>query len=270
MTVGIDIGGTTTKIVGIMPSGDIAYTTVKASDPVASAAGAIGKFLSVAGKKMGDIRRLAVTGVGSSFIEGDILGITAEHVEEFMAIGLGGLHLSGASRALVVSVGTGTAIVHAEGRKARHVGGSGVGGGTILGLGKALAGITDFDSLAQAASLGHVETVDLTIGDIASSAVGNLPRHATASNFGKMADRPGVEDCSAGIVNMVFQTVGMLAIFAARAESDPAIVIVGNTMQIPMARQVLDELYPLYGVKFIVPELAQYATAIGAALFITE
>jgi len=268
MIVGIDIGGTTTKIVSTDENERIIYTMVKANDPVASAAGAIGKYLSVADKRMSDITRLAVTGVGASFIKDDVLGIKAEHVEEFQAIGLGGLYLSGAKRALVVSVGTGTAIVHAEGRKARHLGGSGVGGGTILGLGKALVGITDFDSLSQAASRGNVENVDLMVQDISSRAVGTLPQNATASNFGKMSDRPSAEDYAAGIVNMVFQTVGMLAILAARAEKDSTIVVVGNTMQIPMAREVLDKLYPIHGVNFIVPELAQYATALGAALFL--
>lgn len=268
MIVGIDIGGTTTKIVSTDEKEKITYTMVKANDPVASAAGAIGKYLSVTGKKMGDITRLAVTGVGSTFINDEVLGIKVEHVEEFQAIGLGGLYLSGARRALVVSVGTGTAIVHAEGRQARHLGGSGVGGGTILGLGKALAGITDFNTLAEAASRGNVEAVDLTVQDISSRAVGTLPQNATASNFGKMSDRPSAEDYAAGIVNMVFQTVGMLAILAARAENDSTIVVIGNTMQIPMAHDVLDKLYPIYGVRFIVPELAQYATALGAALFL--
>lgn len=270
MTVGIDIGGTTTKIVGLSSTGEFVKTTVKASDPVASAAGAIGKFLQVAGKRIGDIRRLAVTGVGSSFLDADILGIEAVRVDEFHAIGLGGLRLSGADRALVVSVGTGTALVHAAGREARHVGGSGIGGGTVLGLGKALAGITDFDTLAEVAGRGLIENVDLTIGDISARAVGNLPSNATASNFGKMADRPSAEDMAAGIVNLVFQTVGVLAMLAARAEGDSSIVVVGNTMRIPMARTVLDSLYPVYGVRFLVPEHAEHATALGAALFLMD
>jgi type II pantothenate kinase len=270
MIVGIDIGGTTTKIVGRSDSGEWIKTTVKASDPVASAAGAIGKFLSVAGKRITDIEKLAVTGVGSSFLDSDILGIEAVQVDEFHAIGLGGLHLSGTDRALVVSVGTGTALVHAFGREARHVGGSGVGGGTVLGLGKALAGITDFDTLAEVAGRGRVENVDLTIGDIAKLAVGNLPSAATASNFGRMADRPSPEDFAAGIVNLVFQTVGVLAIFAARAEKDDTIVVVGNTMRIPMAKAVLESLYPVYGIGFIVPEYAEHATALGAALYLRE
>ncbi|MCX8012831.1 MAG: pantothenate kinase [Rectinema sp.] len=269
MIIGIDIGGTTTKIVGIEHGEMAAYCSVKASDPVASAAGAIGKFLSISGKSMRDINSLAMTGVGATFIEGSVLGIDATYVEEFKAIGFGGLHLARVDQALVVSVGTGTALVHAHDREARHIGGSGVGGGTILGLGKALAGITDFESLSRAASEGDVKAVDLTIGDIASKAVGNLPIDATASNFGRMADRPRPEDYAAGIVNMVFQTVGMLAILAARSTGDANIVIVGNTMQIPMAGKVLECLYPLYGVRFIVPELAQYATALGAALSLT-
>lgn len=270
MIVGIDIGGTTTKIVGLGPARERICATVKANDPVASAAGAIGKFLSVANKRMSDITRLAVTGVGSAALGDEVLGITVEHVEEFLAIGLGGLDLAEAERALVVSVGTGTAIVQAEGRTARHLGGSGVGGGTVLGLGKALAGITDFDTLALAASRGDVKGVDLTIGDISKRAVGTMSRDVTASNFGKMADNPTGDDFAAGIVNMVFQTVGMLAYFAARAERDDTIVVVGNTMQIPSARDVLDKLYPIFGVRFLVPQLASYATALGAALFLSE
>lgn len=270
MIVGIDIGGTTTKIVGLDGDKNRICATVRASDPVTSAAGAIGKFLSVADKKIADIQRLAVTGVGSAFLADEILGIPLTRVGEFSAVGMGGLELSGASRAIVVSVGTGTAIVLAEGRTARHLGGSGIGGGTILGLGKALASITDFDTLASAASRGNVTAVDLTIGDISPQSVGALPRDATASNFGKMADRPSPEDCAAGIVNMVFQTVGMLALFASRAENVHTIVVVGNTMQVPAARDVLDSLYPIYGVRYAIPEHAQYATALGAALHLMD
>lgn len=274
MIIGIDIGGTTTKIVGLGRGlgrdKKRLCATVKASDPVASAAGAIGKFLAVADAKMSDITRLAVTGVGSASIADEVLGIKAEHVEEFQAVGLGGIELSGVEKALVVSVGTGTAIVHAEGGQARHLGGSGVGGGTILGLSKAMAGISDFDTLALAASRGDAKKVDLLIGDISSKAVGALPSDATASNFGKMAERPGVDDLAAGIVNMVFQTVGVLAYFAARAAGDEVIVIVGNTMQIPLARDVLTRLYALYGMRFIIPEEAQYATALGAALYLSK
>lgn len=55
-------------------------------------------------------------------------------MEEFQAIGYGGLKLSGLTDALVVSMGTGTAYVRAGKDGMKHIGGSGVGGGTLMGL----------------------------------------------------------------------------------------------------------------------------------------
>ncbi len=266
MTVGLDIGGSTTKIVGVDDGAAPICVTVRASDPVTSAAGAVGKFLSIAAKKMADIERLAVTGVGAAAIGTDVLGIEIVSVDEFRAIGLGGLRLSGESRALVVSVGTGTAFVRAEGRDISHIGGSGVGGGTIIGLCSRLAGISDFEAIVEAAAGGRLENVDLALGDIARIAVGNLPPDATASNFGKISERASPEDLAAGVVNMVFQTVGMIAVMAARAEGCSCAVMVGKSTRLPMARAVLSWISSLYDIRFVVPELAEYATAIGAAL----
>ena len=44
--IGLDIGGSTTKIIGLRQDGLIDQDLVRASDPVASAFGALGKFLS--------------------------------------------------------------------------------------------------------------------------------------------------------------------------------------------------------------------------------
>ncbi|HTX72328.1 MAG TPA: pantothenate kinase [Rectinemataceae bacterium] len=265
MIVGIDIGGSTTKIVGVEGVSSPLCVTVRASDPVASAAGAVGKFLATAGRRISDIERLAVTGVGASFLGPDVLGIEARAVDEFKAIGLGGLRLSGLPRALVVSVGTGTAFVRAEGREVRHVGGSGVGGGTLLGLGLRLAGVSDFEGLVEASREGRLDRVDLTIGDISSTRVGSLPADATASNFGKVLDGAEKSDLAAGVVNLVFQAVGMIAIMAARAEACEDIVMVGKSMRLPMATEVLEGLSALYGTRFLIPDLADYGTALGAA-----
>ena len=45
-----------------------------------------------------------------------------ELIEEFRSIGLGGLYLSGLSSSLVVSMGTGTALVHADKKKGMKYG----------------------------------------------------------------------------------------------------------------------------------------------------
>ena len=121
--LGIDIGGSTTKIVGLQSGGSvIAMHRVSAQDPITSLYGAMGNFLFTNGLELGDVSRIALTGVGASYVEGDIYGIATEKVEEFTAVGVGGLYLSGQERAVVVSMGTGTAFIWAEkGAPVRHL-----------------------------------------------------------------------------------------------------------------------------------------------------
>ncbi|MBO7151185.1 MAG: pantothenate kinase, partial [Clostridia bacterium] len=59
-----------------------------------------------------------ITGVGSSFVEGKLYGLPSYLVPEFTAVALGGLYLSSLEKALVVSMGTGTAVVYAQKGKA--------------------------------------------------------------------------------------------------------------------------------------------------------
>jgi type II pantothenate kinase len=109
--IGIDIGGSTTKICGfkIKEKTLIKPFFIKASDQVSSLYGAFGKFTSDNDINLSEIRKIQITGVGSSFISQDIYGIPTQPVGEFEAIGRGGLYLSGLEEAVVVSMGTGTA-----------------------------------------------------------------------------------------------------------------------------------------------------------------
>ena len=134
--LGIDIGGTTSKIVGLRSDGSaIAMHRVQAQDPITSLYGALGNFLFTNGLALGDVSRIALTGVGASYVDGNIYDIPTEKVEEFTAVGVGGLALSAQEKAVVVSMGTGTAFIWAEkGKEVRHLCGSGVGGGTLAGL----------------------------------------------------------------------------------------------------------------------------------------
>ncbi len=111
MIIGIDIGGTTTKLVGYADDTILRPLSVKADDPVASAAGALGKFLTEEGETLHHVHHLAVTGVGAGRIGESLLGLPVRHIAEFEAIGRGGTSLAKMPHAIVVSMGTGTAIV---------------------------------------------------------------------------------------------------------------------------------------------------------------
>ena len=128
--IGIDIGGSTTKIVGLRDGKITGAAMVRASDPLTSAYGAFGRFLADSGMQLNEIDRVMCTGVGSSFLKEDIYGIPTEKVDEFRAIGLGGRYISGLDHCIVVSMGTGTALTHVCGDQISYINGSGVGGGT--------------------------------------------------------------------------------------------------------------------------------------------
>ncbi len=266
MTIGIDIGGSTTKIVGITGDRLIDPLTVEANDPIASASGALGKFLSVNNLSLTQIDKVIITGVGASFLGDQLLGLPLKKIEEFRALGYGGLYLSKLNNAIIVSMGTGTAFVKAHGQCIHHLGGTGVGGGTILGLSKTMVNLSNFENIIEMASTGKLENVDLSIGDISHTEIGNMPNTLTASNFGKMNDQVSRNDISKGILNMVYQVIGMMAIFAARAQGDQNIVLSGKLVNVPQAERTFKELSRLYKVNFIVPAHAQYCTAIGAAI----
>ena len=141
-----------------------------------------------------------------------------------------------------------------------------LGGGTLLGLCERLAQVSSFDTVLQLAGKGDLHKVDLTIGDISTKDVGNMNADVTAANFGKLADDAAQEDLVAGVVNMVFQTIGMLAVFAVRESTTRDIVLTGTLTVMPEIREVFSALEALHPVNFILPENSVFATAIGAAL----
>ncbi len=264
--VGLDIGGSTTKIVGMKDGSIIAREIVRAADPVTSAFGAVGKLINDHSISVNDIDQINITGVGSGYPQAPIFGIKTVIVEEFKATGLGGLYLSGLDHAVVVSMGTGTAYLEATRNSVRHIIGSGVGGGTLVGLGMALTGTSDAVKLSDMATSGDILKCDLTIGDITKNGVTGLPMNVTASNFGKAADDLSREDKMAGVFNLVYQAVGTVAVMASRQCNLKDIVFTGQLTDLKECQQYLIPFEDLYGVNMIVPEDAVFATALGSCL----
>ena len=108
-------------------------------------------------------------------------------------------------------------------------------------------------------------TIDAKFEESSKESMINLPPDMTAANFGKVSDVASNADIALAIINMVFETAGMLAIFAARSLKTKDIVLTGNLAAMPMANELFTSLSPKFGVNFIIPEKAQFATAIGAA-----
>ncbi len=276
--IGIDIGGSTTKIVGFECTGKeprlIAPQFVRATDAITSVYGAFGKFTMQNGLELTDIDKVLMTGVGASFITKPIYSLDCKTVSEFESVGLGGLYLSGLDEAVVVSMGTGTALIHAkrvgDTTETKYLGGTGVGGGTLLGLSRRMIGVDTVEHIEAMCAEGNLDNVDLRIKDISGDKSFQISDNLTASNFGKLSDLASKNDVALGIANMVAETIAMLSVFAARSFGVKNVVLTGNLTALKSITSVFEDLETNFGIKFIIPELSQFATVIGAALCATK
>ena len=266
MIIGIDIGSTTTKAVSLENGKITEKLKTRAADAVTSATGAFGKMLVENKINMPDIKRIMITGAGATKIEGDLFGIATEKVNEIQAIGTGGMFLSGENNIIIANIGTGTAIIEAQKEKIIHLGGSGVGGGTIIGLAKKLLLLSDFKDIMNLAGSGNLEPVDLLLEDIMENKLSFLDSKTTAANFGKMLDTARNEDIAFGIINMVYQVIGMISIFAAKSRNIEKVIVTGSGSHNPLGQKILAGLTGMYSISFEYPEDAEYTTAIGAGL----
>ncbi len=270
--IGIDIGGSTTKIVGFdITEGTKKLITplfVRATDPITSVYGAFGRFTSENALELSDISKVMITGAGSSFLKNPLYGLPCEIISEFRSIGLGGLYLSGFEKSIITSMGTGTALVYAEnGKEPVYMGGTGIGGGTLMGLSRQMLGMDNIEHIAALAKDGDLDKVDLKINDITSTdIVSGFSDVMTASNFGNISDMATKSDIALGIMNMVFETVGMISIFAARNYGLRDIVITGNLTGTDTAKSAFELFNRMFDMNFVLPENSQFGTVIGAAL----
>lgn len=274
--IGIDVGGSTTKIVGFKTEANgekllISPFLVRATDPITSIYGAFGKFTAENNLALGDIDRVMVTGVGATHMQKPIYSLDCHTVPEFSAAALGGLYLSGLDEAIIVSMGTGTALIHAkrEGSKTNinYLGGTGVGGGTLLGLTKKMTGIDTIEHIEEICADGDLKNIDLRVGDISKNAkFTGVNENLTASNFGKVSDMASNSDIALGVANMVAETIAMMAVFTARGHGLKNVVLIGNLTTIKPVREVFKNL-DSFGINFIIPENASFGTVIGAALY---
>ena len=231
IVIGIDVGISTTKIVGLSDRQVISPIRITAADPVTSLYGAFGKYLHDNNISLGDVEQVMVTGVGSSYINEPVYGLPTGKTDEFIADGLGARFESGVDKAIVVSMGTGTSFVQCEGDNIQHIGGIGIGGGTLQGLSRVMLNTRDPQQIRSLAAQGDIHHINLSIGDISSQPLPGLPMDATASLFSKAQYNAPKEDIALGIITMVLQTIGSAAIL------------------------------------FHIPKYAEFCTAIGAALY---
>lgn len=266
--IGIDVGGSTTKIVGIENGTHIkSPMNITANDPITSLFGAFGKYLYDNNIALEEVEHVMLTGVGASGVTTPIYGLPTTHVDEFRADGLGARFVSGLQQLIVVSMGTGTTLVRVDGDDIAHIGGISMGGGTLQGLSHLLLKDSHIQDVIEMAQHGDISRINLQIKDISKGDIEGLPMHATASLFGKvMNSNPNDNDIAKGLICMVLETIGSCAVLSQVNGGFKDYVLIGNLTLLPECQIIFPMMESLYDVRFHIPEHARYCTALGAAL----
>ena len=270
----IDFGISNTDVVVRRGAELVTWSQRYYTDPDAAS---VRKLLADGGVNLDDLAVLAVTG-GRHRVLPDRLGATTVvKVNEVQAIGRGGqalLGLDGEARnipLMVASCGSGTALIKAQGDNYAHVSGTGVGGGTMLGLARLLLDTMDPLAIEALAAAGDRNGADLSLADVITGPIGSLPADATAVNFGRVgrtsfAGAVSREDLAAALVNLIAQTIALITINASRAQACERVVLIGHMLDMATFRHIVGLVGQYYAAELQLVDRPGYATAIGALL----
>lgn len=263
MVIGLDMGISSTKVIAIDCKNNILKHDIwntGFSDKQ------LKTFISEVLLYNEDIEHIAITGVGSKAVHGSLMGYPIVKVDEFDANAASVAYVCDENDVIVASMGSGTSFVHIKNGIAKHIGGSALGGGTIIGLFRHFEKSADWPQLISLAKEGSLDKIELTVGDVCDGELPGLPANISVSNFGKTDAATSLSDIALGLINMVLQNIGIMACMAGSGRGIKTIVVIGRTATLPYADQILSQLMTLHGVRFIIPEHMEYMTAIGAAI----
>ena len=269
MLLSVDFGGSTIDLIkweGGTPSDLRSFEVVRTSFPQD-----IEGFFREANVELSDVEEIKVTGGKSQAFIDSVKGVPVRKIDEIEAIGLGGRYLMGdkaGGDVLVVSMGTGTCMVQVRDGECEHVGGTGVGGGTFLGLSRLVLKETDIEKLRGMFKKGDRNKVDLSVQDIIGGGIGLIGPDVTASNLGKLSREIDFsqDDLAAGIANLIGQTIATAAVFAAKAMNCKDIVLIGKLTKIEKITDTIFNIADIYGMKMHLPRDSEYGSAIGAGV----
>jgi len=269
VAAGVDVGASLIKIAGLTDSGRRLLRSMPSREA---------SLLAEALESIPS-HRIGLTGAGAyplrkNFSESSV------HTEEFRAWDRGARKLFREQQGpdlpcLLVSLGTGTSVLRLDTDGYRRVGGTALGGGTLLGLSGGLLGETDFDALTTLAAAGDRSSVDLSVGDIYGTRgvreIG-LPGEVTAANLGKLngSGSNRREDVARALMGLVGENVALVVAGLGRGEGVKRLVYAGSTLRGNEALvEILLQVSRALGCEARVLPGGEYAGAVGALDFAT-
>jgi type II pantothenate kinase len=260
---GVDVGATLVKLALRGEDGGTAFESLPAAD-LDRVSERLARWAP---------EELGLTGCGAPGLGPD-WNARAVSIGEFEAWAAGARTLLTAAaepapeRFLMVSLGTGTSALLVEPGSVTRVGGTALGGGTVVGLTAALTGERDFATIAELARRGDRRRVDLLISDVYPQGF-MLPGDANAASFAKLSRSAvggaSLADLAHGVIGLVAENVGLIcAGLAVRCDVE-RVVFGGSTLELGSTLTIiLDVVCRMFGRSAHFLEDGRYAGALGA------
>lgn len=180
------------------------------------------------------------------------------------------------SKFVFSNVGTGTSIHFVDNGKQIRAGGTGAGGGMMMGLSYLLTGKEDFDDVVTTAKEGDRDIIDLKVKHIYKGDKTPIPGELTAANFGNVLHNKDTEnftdaDKIASVLGIVGETVTTVSIHAAREFGAEYVVYIGSSfLNNTLLRDIVMNYTVLRNFKPYFIENGEYSGAVGTLRLMDE
>ncbi|AXY09462.1 type II pantothenate kinase [Bacillus thuringiensis LM1212] len=263
-TIGIDAGGTLTKIAYLNEKKQLAFEKFYSNEQ--------NKIIDFLKNKTG-IKQICITGGKAKQLQ-QLLSDSYKIVElnEFEATLTGVRYIlkeekHDINNFVLTNIGTGTSIHYIYNDQYIRAGGTGVGGGTITN-------IDHFEDVIPLTKVGSRKDLDITVGDIYSGILSPIDNSLTASNFGKAANTEAnynSSDILATVQGLVGEVVTALSLQFAETKNIDHIIYIGSTLCNNVHLQNIISNYTKYQNKTpIFLQDGGNSGAIGALLHVTN
>jgi len=189
-------------------------------------------------------------------------------IEEIKAIGAGALFLYPTKKpVLIASLGTGTCFVSFKGNCFQHVGGTAIGGGTLLGLSNLLFQETNINKIEDLALKGSSKNIHLSIQEIVGTNLAKLDANLAASYFAKAINKKNnykLEDLAQGVFSLCGGVIASTLKLAAESERIKTVLLGGRLAQSSLMVEIIKNFTDIFKIKVEVLNSCEYMTAIGA------
>ncbi len=172
------------------------------------------------------------------------------------------------SNALTVNIGTGTSFLSYQNDSTKHLIGTGLGGGTIIGIAHRLLDTENINIINELSKNGNLHSINTTIEDIGYSDVSWLDSTMTVSNFNKPANSQS--DIASGIISLVIEPIISITKSLMLGANYEKVFFAGGALHYHLLRDLILKYSKIMDINSTIIDKYEFGTLLGALAFLDK